>query len=149
MTPSRLTLKYILAITTCLVIILAPLSLRAQGVGGVVEGAKQGVQKGAGAVEKGAEEGAQKTKEGAEAVGHGVQKAVTGEDQNTSDQRMKGSETTPGTQTQGTETTSTQRTQTGEKNLPKTAGELPLLALLGVLCLTAAVARRKRASNHS
>jgi hypothetical protein len=136
MNQGRVTL--LLAIVCCLVIILAPVSVSAQGVGGVVHGAKQGVEKGAGEVEKGVEGAAQKTEEGAEAVGKGVKKAVTGKDNETTTDREKGSEMNPESQPSGNESGETQTTEAGEKNLPSTAGELPLLALFAILCLVAA-----------
>jgi len=142
-TKSRL----LLAFACCLVLILAPLSVAAQTPGGVIKKGAEGVQKGVEGAAKG-------TEEGAEAVGKGVKKAVTGEDTTTSQERMKGTEpapsTTPSQKTpSGTTSKSTEPERTAtEKKLPRTAGELPLLVLTGVLALAAAgvsrVARRVR-----
>jgi len=136
--------------------LLIPISSGAQD-GGILGGAKRGVQQGAGTVQKGVEEGANKTKEGAESVGHETKKVITGEDNNQDTSRMKGTESQPqteSTQTEPTQTrsrqtesTQTQSKETGKKNLPKTAGELPLLALAGCLALAGAAAsglRRRR-----
>jgi hypothetical protein len=132
-----------IAAVCCFLLILLPISSGAQT--GIFEGAKHGIQKGAGAVGKGAEEAAGKTKEGAEAVGHGVKKAVTGEDNNQSDARTNDNQTQASTSSTGT-----RPGQTGQKRLPRTAGELPLLAFLGFLALVGAagyeVSRRARQS---
>ena len=109
---------------------MIPMSLAAQDVGGTL---KHGVEKGAGAVQQGVEGAANKTKEGAEAT----KKAITGEENNPDKTRMKSSEG----QTQ-TESTETKSTETGKTRLPKTAGELPLLALTGSLALAGAAASR-------
>ena len=140
MIAKRLTHRILLAFACGLVLILAPLSVSAQTPGGVIKKGAQGVQKGVEGAAKG-------TEEGAEAVGKGVKKAVTGEDTTRSEGRMKGTqgtETRPSTtpsQTAPSDTTSkstgTERTTT-EKRLPRTAGELPLLALTGALALAAA-----------
>jgi hypothetical protein len=116
---------------------MIPVSLTAQTAGGVVQGTKHGIEKGAGAVGQGVEGAANKTKEGAEAVGQGTKKAITGEENNPDKTRMKSTEA----QTQ-TESTETKSTETGKTNLPKTAGELPLLALTGFLALAGAAASR-------
>jgi hypothetical protein len=134
-----------LAIACCLVLVLAPMLASAQIPGsGIVQGAKHGVQKGAEEVQKGVETGAEKTKEGAEAVGQGTKKAITGEDTN-NENRMK-----PGESQRNTTTSETEGSQTGQKHMPKTAGELPLLALAGALALSVAgvsqAIRRKRTS---
>src|SRR6516162_8781472 len=71
-----------LALSCCLVLVLVPVLANAQ-LGGVYQGAKQGVQKGAEEVQKGVETGAEKTKEGAEAT----KNAITGEDQNQQNQQ--------------------------------------------------------------
>src|SRR5262249_44261897 len=98
-------------------------------------------------VGQGVEGAANKTKEGAEAVGRGTKKAITGEDNNTNNERMKSSESqsqTGTTQTESTQTESsqTQSRETGKRHLPKTAGELPLLGLAGCLALAGALATR-------
>jgi LPXTG-motif cell wall-anchored protein len=134
-----------------LAMLLIPISSGAQD-GGILGGAKRGVQQGAGTVQKGVEEGAKKTKEGAESVGHETKKVITGEDDNQDTSHMKGTESQPqteSTQTRSrrTESTQNQSEETGKKNLPKTAGELPLLGLAGCLALAGAAAsglRRRR-----
>jgi len=60
MIDSKLKLRVLFAIASCLVLVLAPLPARAQ-LGGVVEGTKHGIQKGAHGVQKGVETGAEKT----------------------------------------------------------------------------------------
>jgi LPXTG-motif cell wall-anchored protein len=128
-----------------LVMLLIPISSGAQ-TGGILGGAKKGVQQGADTVQKGVEKGAHETKEGAEAVGRGTKKAITGEDNNPDQSRMK-SESQSQTESTQTESTRTQSKATGKRNLPKTAGELPLLALAGCLALAGAAAsglRRRR-----
>ena len=160
MIDSKLKLKMFFAMACCLVLILVPLSARAQ-LGGVVEGTKHGIQKGAHGVKKGVETGAEKTKEGVVAG----KNAVTGEDNTPSENRMKPSQTQPGTtyQTQPgttsqtrqgttsretTTSTESESTQAGQRRMPKTGGELPLLALAGWSALSAAgvlrIARRKK-----
>ena len=148
MTATKHTLKILLAVTCCLFIVLVPLSVTAH--------AQNVLQKGAQGVQKGVETGAEKTKEGAQATGRAVKKGVTGEDTSTSTERMKSTEqqTTPGTEQQTTPSTQRQTTTresqrsssttTSEEKqkLPKTAGELPLLALIGALALGAAGASR-------
>src|SRR5689334_3549339 len=129
MIHTRITLRVLPALACCLLLILVPLTAKAQ-LGGAAQGAKQGIQKGAQEVQKGVETGAEKTKEGAEAVGQAGKKAITGEENNPTQERMKPGET----QTTPSSTTSsakTEGTEKGQKKMPKTAGELPLLALAG------------------
>ena len=142
MIATKPTPRILIAAACSLVLVLVPLSVGAQTPGGIIKKGAQGVQ-------KGVETGAEKTKEGAEAVGKGVKKGVTGEDTKTNDGRTKGTETSPGTaplqSTTGetsTGATATERTDRGHKHLPATAGELPLLALAGVLALATAGALR-------
>jgi hypothetical protein len=138
-------LKLKLLFSVCsLALVLIPLSALAQD--SIWHDTKQGVQKGA--------EGVQK---GAESVGHETKKVITGQDDQTKTQdqtttqeqqnnaRMKG-----GTQTE-TSTTTTEKSERGQtkqteqkegKPLPRTAGELPLLALAGCLALAGAGAFR-------
>jgi cobalamin biosynthesis Mg chelatase CobN len=140
MTATKHTLKILLAVTCCLFIVLVPLSVTAS--------AQNVLQKGAQGVQKGVETGVDKTKEGAEATGKAIKKGVTGEDTSTSTERMKSTEqqTTPSTQQRQTTTSESKKsstTTTEEKEkLPKTAGELPLLGLIGALALGAAGASR-------
>jgi hypothetical protein len=124
-----------------LIMLLIPISSQAQD-GGILHGAKKGVQQGADTVQKGVEGAANKTKEGAEAVGRGTKKVITGEDNNPDKTRMKSTESQSQSQTESTQTesTRTQSKETGKRNLPKTAGELPLLGLVGCLALAGAVA---------
>ena len=132
MTATRHTLKILLALTCSLFIVLVPLSNTASAQGDLLK-------KGAHGVQKGVETGAEKTQEGVDATGKAIKKGVTGEDTSTSRERMK--QTTPSTQQQKTTTESKKGTTTTEEkegNLPKTAGELPLLALMGALALGAA-----------
>ena len=143
MTKHGVSGQFILAFLCCLLIVIAPASIQAQGVGGVMHGAKKGIQKGAGAVQKGAEGAAEKTKEGGEAVGKGVKKSVTG-DENKDTERQKNSEVNPNPQEPRNPSSKTSQAATADENLPKTAGELPLLGLIGAICL-AAVAKRRTA----
>jgi len=136
----------VVAFACCFALLVVPALASAQ-IGGVVNGAKHGIQKGATEAQKGVEGAVDKTKEGAEAVGRGTKKAITGEDDNSGDNRMKPQESNPQSdnrmksgQSQADQS-STQTESTGEtqqKNLPKTAGELPLLALAGYLSLLGA-----------
>jgi cobalamin biosynthesis Mg chelatase CobN len=146
MTATKHTLKILLAVTCCLFIVLAPLSISAH--------AQNVLQKGAQGVQKGVEKGVDATKEGAEDTGQAIKKGVTGEDTSRSTERMKSEQqttprteqqTTPSTQRQTTtsESKKSSTTTTEEKEkLPKTAGELPLLGLIGALALGAAGASR-------
>ena len=142
MKVTRLTQRVLLALVCSLAIISLPLSAGAQNI----------LKKGAQGIQKGVETGVDKTKEGAEAVGHGVKKAVTGED--TSDSRMKstepsqatapsqttapstGSQTTRPSQTR-TRGTATATARANGEHLPATAGEFPLIALIGISALAA------------
>lgn len=142
MIDSRLKL-YGLAVLCCFVLLLVPVLASAQ-LGGVVNGAKQGVEKGAQGVQQGAEEGYNKTKEGAQAT----KNAITGEDNNTNNENHMKPGQTQENESQTTETQSntsspeTKTGQTSEKHMPRTAGELPLLALAGCLAFAAAGASR-------
>jgi hypothetical protein len=157
MINGNLKLKILLAGLCCFALVLMiPVPSSAQ-LGGAVKDVQHGVQK-----------GAEKTKEGAEAVGHETKKVITGEDnsqteqtttqQNTTTQqkpttnqdttRMKPSETTP--ETEQKSTTQTESEKTGQKHMPKTAGELPLLALAGCISLAfAGVTSLKARSRRS
>lgn len=153
MTRTRIKLTA-LALVSCFAVLLLPILASAQ-LGGVVKGTKEGVQKGTQEIQKGAEGAVDKTREGAEAVGQGTKKVITGEDSSTSEQRMKPQESQSSTSTSSTTTeTESSRTgestKTGQKQMPRTAGELPLLALAGCFSLSAAgvtlAVRRKRAA---
>lgn len=129
-------LRMLFVIAACFALVLVPVLGRAQG--GVLKGAKEGVQKGTTEVQKGVEQGVEKTKEGAEAVGQETKKAITGQENQPSENRMKPSQ--PGSEERSTEESSKENKggETGQKGLPKTAGELPLLALAGCLALAGA-----------
>jgi hypothetical protein len=167
----NLKLKILLAGLCCFALVLMiPVPSSAQ-LGGAVKDVGHGIQK-----------GAEKTKEGAEDVGQGTKRVITGDDdsqnkekssttqqhttteqQNTTTgqralppqhpTRMKPSQATPetgSTQTQQKSTTQTESERTGQKHMPKTAGELPLLALAGCLSLAfAGVTSRKARSRQS
>jgi cobalamin biosynthesis Mg chelatase CobN len=152
MVAMKQTQKFLLALACCLALVVAvPLSVGAQNV----------IEKGAQGVQKGVETGADKTKEGADAVGRGVKdtfgnddnQQTTTESQSTTETRQKPSQSTTTTESttqpstsesQTKSTTSKSHTQAtttekGEKGqqLPRTAGELPLLALIGGAALMA------------
>ena len=140
MVTIKRTQKVLLAFACCLALVIVPISLSAQG--GIIKKGAQGVQK-----------GAEKTKEGVEKAGKETKEVVTGKDedndsntQDTNINRQKSTETSPSTQSQSTTTTTesqstskeSRRTEQGRsKRLPSTAGELPLLVLLGGLALAA------------
>jgi hypothetical protein len=134
----KLIARALLALAFGFAMSMIPMSLAAQDSGGgILHGAKRGVEKGAGAAQQGVEGAYNKTKEGAEAT----KNAVTGEEKNPDKTRMKSTETQ--TQTESTETKpGTKPGETGKTNLPKTAGELPLLAVAGFLALAGAAASR-------
>src|SRR5215471_3916851 len=119
----------ILAAACCFALVLIPASSYAQ-LGGVAHGVQQGVQTGAEEVQKGAEGTYNKGKE-----------VITGEDQNqqqTEEQKTTPSEenrmkTTPAQSGTETETEQNQTDETGQKQMPRTAGELPLLVITGLL----------------
>jgi hypothetical protein len=130
----------ILAAACCFALVLIPVSSYAQlhvivaQLGGVEHGVQQGVQKGAEGVQKGVEGTYNKGKE-----------VITGEDQDQNQQqttpneenRMKTNPTQSGTETE------TQTGETGKKQMPRTAGELPLLVMTGLLSLAGARATRR------
>jgi flagellar biosynthesis component FlhA len=147
----------ILAAACCFALVLIPVSSYAQlhtivaQLGGVAHGVQHGVQKGAEGVQKGAEGTYNKGKE-----------VITGEDQNqqqteqqkatpSEENRMKpGTETEQQNQTEQNENYQNQteqktKSQTGEtgKQMPRTAGELPLLVMTGLLSLAGARATRR------
>jgi hypothetical protein len=145
MVVQTITHRVLLALACCLVLVLLPVAASAQG--GILGQTEKGIQKGAQGVEKGVQKGVEGTKEGAEAVGHGVKKGVTGESTTTERQKSQSTTTTPSTSpTTPSTTTQTEKRTTettkGGKRLPGTAGELPLIALIGSLALAGAVARK-------
>jgi len=139
----RQTAKFLLALACCFALVaVVPVSASAQNI----------IKKGAQGVQKGVETGAEKTKEGAETVGKGVKDTFSSDDnksqtttetQSTTEPRQKPSQPTTGESTQSTtsesKTKSTTMTEKGKKgeHLPATAGELPLLALIGGAALAA------------
>ena len=133
MIGKRPVLKVFFAVVCGFFLLAVPVTFAAQ-LGGVVQGTKRVVKKGAEATEKGVETAAEKTKECAEAVGRGVKKAVTGDDDDDSRYKSEDYNSRTGTRTSGI------TTQTSPTHLPATAGELSLLALTGTLALTAAAA---------
>lgn len=141
MTGNRMKLYGVFVGLCCLLLILLPMPASAQ-LGGAI---KHGVQKGAHAVQKGAETTVDKTKEGAEAVGKGTKKLFTGDDDESTSDRDKNSETTTASP-QGTTNKSAvaQGHGSAKYRLPRTAGELPLLALIGIISLAAAATRGRR-----
>jgi hypothetical protein len=138
-------LKILFAITCCFVLALVPMTAGAQGV---IEGTKQGIEKGAKEVGKGVEYGVDKTKEGAEAVGKGVKKTFDKDsDTNADVDRQKPSQNETGTMPSSTTSRSKKAagsTETGTGKLPKTAGELPILAITGIFALAGAASRMTR-----
>jgi chromatin remodeling complex protein RSC6 len=163
----NLKVKILLAALCCFALVLMiPVPSSAQ-LGGAVKDVGHGIQK-----------GAEKTKEGAEDVGHGAKRVITGDDNDqnkqqttttqqnttteqqntTADQnkttgqnttRMKPSETPESSSTEQSTTTQTTE-KTGRKHMPKTAGELPLLALAGCISLAfAGVTSLKTRSRRS
>jgi len=97
-----------------------------------------------------------KTKQGAESVGKGVKKTFSDDDSDNDRQKSsEGKEIAPSRGTTSQETTGAQntdnranRTDDG-KALPRTAGELPLLALLGTLSLAGAAASTLSRRRHN
>jgi hypothetical protein len=149
MINGNLKLRILLAALCCFALVLVvPVPSSAQ-LGGVVQGTKHGIEK-----------GVDKTKEGAEAVGQGTKKLFTDDDnsqdkdqqrdQNQTNTRMKPAQTQPSTSSTETETqqNSTTTMEKGQsKRMPRTAGELPLLALAG--CLSLAIAGAYRLADRS
>jgi hypothetical protein len=140
----RLTQRVLLAIACCFALVLVPAS-----TGWTQDLIKKGVQ----GVKKGTETVVDKTKEGAKAVGKGAKDLVTDSDKSDRE-KMTPSQTqstNPSTGTYSTSrsssgTMSSKSTSSGAKKgmstahhrLPRTAGDLPLLALMGMLSLAAA-----------
>jgi hypothetical protein len=148
----KFAIKVLLAIACCFVLVLLPVSTAAAQ--DVLKGAKEGIEKGAQGVKKGGEVVVDKTEDVGEAVGKGAKDLVTDDDDDninqddTTTDRMKPTETQSGTTSQGTtssEATSETSTSAGqsesvEGDLPATAGEMPLLALFGAIALATAAA---------
>jgi hypothetical protein len=147
-------IRFVLAVVCCAVIVLTPAARAYAQIGGAIQ---HGVEKGVDATKQGAEKAYDTTKEGAQ----DVKKAITGEDNNSND-RYKSSEqqsTTPTTTTRQSGTSkegamSTEKgkshrmAENGKSNLPKTAGELPLLLVISLACF-ALVGRSKLARKKS
>ena len=147
MAVKTITHTVLLALACCVVLVLVPVMAGAQG--SILGQAEKGVKKGAQGVQKGVETGVEKTKEGAESVGHETKKVITGEDDTSADrQKPTTQSTTPSeTTTKSTTSKSTTGTKTTEETkggnrLPGTAGELPLLAVMGSLALAGAAVTR-------
>jgi len=136
--------KVLLALACCLVLVLVPATAGAQE--GVLDKAGHAVKKGAQGVQKGVETGVEKTKEGAESVGHETKKVITGKDNTSADRQKPATQSTTPSETTTTKSTtrkSTTGTETteetrGGKGMPRTAGDLPLLAVVGSLALAGA-----------
>jgi hypothetical protein len=154
MVLQKITKQTLLALVCCLALVLLPVAGQAQGV---LDKAGQGIKKGAEGVGKGVEYGAEKTKEGAEAVGKGVKKAVTDDDADQDEQKVDRekpaesampADTTSEQPSKSEPTTSESATSkseasgTEDKELPGTAGELPILALLGALAMGGSITSR-------
>src|ERR1051326_5033151 len=102
MIVTRFTQRVLLALACCFALIVIPATAGAQ-IGGAIE-------KGAHGVKKGVETGVEKTKEGTETVGKGVKKAVTGDDTENNDNRMKSTPSESGTQATSPTTSSSSST---------------------------------------
>ena len=138
----KLTRTTSLVFLCLLVLIFTSISPQALAQEGILDKTKEGLKKGGEEVKKGAETVGEKTKEGAEAIGRGVKKAVTGDDDDKdSINREKGTEAQPQKPT-GNTSTSTEGSTSGGKEMPATAGELPLLALAGALAFASAAVSR-------
>jgi len=138
----RLTRKPSLVLACFLLFTLVALPV--QGISqGVLKDVQEGVEKGAEDVKKGAETVGEKTKEGAEDVGKGVKDVFTDDDEKA--KREKATEATPSHETTAPSRTgnseSSQSSTSDDKDLPRTAGELPLLLLTGLAFLGAGVTR--------
>ena len=140
--------KHLLALACYLVLVIVPASAGAQG--GVLSKTGHDIKKGVHGVQKGVETGVEKTKGGVESVGHETKRVVTREDKTSANRQKPTTQSTTPSETNNTKSTtskSTTGTKTteetkGGKHLPGTAGELPLLALVGSLALAGAVVTR-------
>jgi hypothetical protein len=161
----------VLAAACCFALVLIPVSSYAQlhaivaQLGGVAHGVEHGVQKGAQGVQHGVEGTYNKGKEVVTGEDQNQQQTdqQQKEQQTTpSENRMKGSQAQPGTTSTQTETETNQtqqdqnqadqnqtdqttksQTRGGQKQMPRTAGELPLLVMTGLLSLAGARATRR------
>ena len=133
----------ILAAACCFALVLIPVSSYAQlhtivaQLGGVTHGVQHGVQKGA--------EGVQKGVEGTYNKGKEVFTGEQNQDQNQQQTEQQNEQQKPGTETETQENQSDQKQtgKTGQKHMPRTAGELPLLVMTGLLSLAGARATRR------
>ena len=148
-TKRSIRLLLFLAAACCFALVLIPVSSYAQ-LGGVAHGVQHGVQKGAEGVQKGAEGTYNKGKEAITGENNQDQNQQQTEEQKATpseENRMKSTPTQPGTETeQQNETdqnTKSQTGETGQKHMPRTAGELPLLVMTGLLSLAGARATRR------
>jgi hypothetical protein len=167
MTVAKLTRTVSFVFVCLLVFAFTSVSPQAHAQG-VLNKAKEGVQKGAEGVKKGAETVGEKTKEGVETTGREVKKVFTGDDTDrekgtqTQEPATMPSTTTPTTTAPSTTTPTTTmpstkthsrytgtHTKTTRKELPRTAGELSLLALAGGLALAGAGVSKVRSTVKS
>ena len=159
----RLTAKALLALACSLLLFLTVSPAWAQEK--VLDGAKEGIQKGAEGVKKGAETAADKTEDVGEAIGKGVKKGAetaidktedVGEavgkgvknvftdndpDSNNDEGIAEGKQATePQQQNKSRVMPSATASDTENRELPATAGEQPLILLIGSLALAGAAA---------
>ena len=143
----------ILAAACCFALVLIPVSSYAQQhavvaqLGGVTHGVQQGVQKGAEGVQKGVEGTYNKGKEVFTGDQDQNQQQTEQQQQNEQQQATPSEEnrmkTQPGTETQENQSDQNKTGETGQKHMPRTAGELPLLVMTGLLSLAGARATRR------
>ncbi len=156
----RLTTKTLLALVFCLLLVLPVSTVWAQE--SIKKGAETAIDKtedvgeavGKG-VKKGAETAIDKTEDVGEAVGKGVKDLFTDDDPDSDNDEataegMKSTEpqrSKPGTTYSDTEsstmTSQDSETETASRELPATAGEQPLLVLIGALALVSAAALKR------
>ena len=158
-TKRSIRLLLFLAAACCFALVLIPVSSYAQ-LGGVAHGVQHGVQKGAEGVQKGAEGTYNKGKEVITGENNQDQNQQQTEEQKATPSeknRMKSTPTQPGTETEQQnqadqnqnyqneteQNTKSQTGETGQKHMPRTAGELPLLVMTGLLSLAGARATRR------
>jgi len=138
----------VLAAACCFALVLIPVSSYAAAqLGGVTHGVQQGVQKGAEGVKKGAEGTYNKGKEVFTGDQDQNQQQTEQQQQNEQQQATPSEEnrmkTQPGTETQENQSDQNKTGETGQKHMPRTAGELPLLVMTGLLSLAGARVTRR------
>ena len=161
MTVLKITHRISLVFACLVVFALTSASSPALAQKGLWNKTKEGVQKGAEGVKKGAETVGEKTKEGAETVGRETKEFVTGEEdtksnrENSTEVQSQGTTTTrsqtttrPSQPAASTRSSSTHGTNTSRsaRGLPKTAGDLSLLGLVGALAIAGAGLSKLRAT---